>query len=369
MVRMRKILALVIAALLIASIPAFAVNQQPMEQIKKQDREQTSINEVEQAQIRLELTNRLRLLNEALDHQQIMLKEQTQNQFKDIENHWAREHIMLAASWGLVNGYPDGYFRPDRPISGPEGVLMLSRIVRMTSGEFSGMGEQNQIDIERVPVWARERIMDPAALRIASQSEFYGESQLNRLMLAVMLAKSMGIEAAALPEGSFDFVDQDYIPKEYAGYIHALRLLEVIEGFEGRLDPLRTVNRAEAAAMMMRVLNMLDTAPKEVRIEDGKLIVELPENPTTGFTWSFKSEKGELIEPIENRFMSGDSGNIVGAGGIHRWVFRGLLEGESRLTFRYFRSWEGEESAIDERIYEVHIGAGGMILSAELMGE
>lgn len=366
---MKKILALAIVALLIASIPAFAANQQPMEQIKKQDREQTSINEAEQTQIRLEVTNRLRLLNEALDHQQIMLKEQTQNQFRDIENHWAREQIMLAASWGFVNGYPDGNFRPDRPISGPEGVLMLSRIARMTSGEFSASGEQIQIDIEKIPVWARERIMDPTALRIASQTEFYGESQLNRLMLTVMLAKSMGIEPSEIPEGNFDFVDQDYIPIEYAGYIHSLRLLGVIEGFEGRFDPLRMINRAEASAMMIRVMNMLDKAPQEIRIENGKLVIELPENPTTGFSWSFKSEKGELIEPVENRFMSGDSGSIVGAGGIHRWVFRGLLEGESRLTFRYFRAWEGEESSIDERIYGVHIGAGGMVLSVELLGE
>ena len=73
-------------------------------------------------------------------------------------------------------------------------------------------------------------VIEPAALRIAVQSEFYGESRLNRLMMTVMLAKAMEIESLNLPAGNADFVDQDEIPEVYAGYVHALRMLGEVEG-------------------------------------------------------------------------------------------------------------------------------------------
>ena len=210
-------------------------------------------------------------------------------------------------------------------------------------------------------------VIEPAALRIAVQSEFYGESRLNRLMMTVMLAKAMEIESLNLPAGNADFVDQDEIPEVYAGYVHALRMLGEVEGFEGRFEPLRSVNRGEAAVMMTRVLNMFGGKTPEISIEEGRLVVELTENPTTGYTWSFSSDKEELLEPVENKSMeSSQNRELVGAGGTHRRVFRGLVEGEARLTFRYYRVWEGENASIDERVYSVRIAKGGEISAAVL---
>jgi predicted secreted protein len=64
---------------------------------------------------------------------------------------------------------------------------------------------------------------------------------------------------------------------------------------------------------------------------------------------------------------SSQNGGLVGAGGTHRWVFRGLVEGEARLTFRYYKVWEGEKSSIDERMYSIRIAKGGEISSAVLL--
>lgn len=47
--------------------------------------------------------------------------------FPDIANHWAREYINQAASAGFVNGYEDGTFRPDNPITRAEAVTMVNR--------------------------------------------------------------------------------------------------------------------------------------------------------------------------------------------------------------------------------------------------
>ncbi|MBT2289192.1 S-layer homology domain-containing protein [Paenibacillus albidus] len=48
---------------------------------------------------------------------------------KDTEAHWAKEAIAILSSNGIISGYPDGTFKPDREISRAEIVLILSRIV------------------------------------------------------------------------------------------------------------------------------------------------------------------------------------------------------------------------------------------------
>lgn len=41
----------------------------------------------------------------------------TDNMFTDIEGHWAKEYIEEAAKDGIVNGFQDGTFRPDDPLT------------------------------------------------------------------------------------------------------------------------------------------------------------------------------------------------------------------------------------------------------------
>ena len=47
--------------------------------------------------------------------------------FSDVSGHWAEEIIGWAASYGIVNGYPDGTFKPENPVSEAEFLVMLFR--------------------------------------------------------------------------------------------------------------------------------------------------------------------------------------------------------------------------------------------------
>ena len=46
--------------------------------------------------------------------------------FSDIEGHWAKESIEKVYAEGIVNGYPDGTFRPDESITRAEAVKMFN---------------------------------------------------------------------------------------------------------------------------------------------------------------------------------------------------------------------------------------------------
>lgn len=49
--------------------------------------------------------------------------------FKDIAGHWAEAYIKLAAGNGWIAGYPDGTFRPDQYITRAETMTMINRVL------------------------------------------------------------------------------------------------------------------------------------------------------------------------------------------------------------------------------------------------
>ena len=230
------------------------------DQIQQQDRNQTCVSEADKEQSRLQLKSKLQIAEQALTKQQerAQQKDKSQACFSDVQQHWAIEQIESVYSWGLINGYPDGSYNPSGNISGIEGVLIASRITNCLDGELAQGGTADDVDWTQVPLWARDQLMEASALRIATQSQDYGEAQLNRLQLAVMLAKAIGIEPAEVPNDSVVFLDQNEIPTYELEYINALRTLGIVNGNNGKFYPNQAVTRAEAAAMLSQVLEIFE---------------------------------------------------------------------------------------------------------------
>ncbi len=52
-----------------------------------------------------------------------------ENQFSDIDGHWACEYINRAAQRGWISGYGDGTFRPDKPITRAEAMTLVNGVL------------------------------------------------------------------------------------------------------------------------------------------------------------------------------------------------------------------------------------------------
>ena len=63
--------------------------------------------------------------------------------FTDIAGHWAEDTITRWADVGIVNGYPDGTFKPDEPITRAE----LAKIVTLAFG-LTEKTEQTFADLD-----------------------------------------------------------------------------------------------------------------------------------------------------------------------------------------------------------------------------
>lgn len=105
-----------------------------------------------------------------------------------------------------------------------------------------------------------------------------------------------------------------------------------------------------------------DGSSGAVSIEGKTLIIELEENPTTGFSWSYTISDTDVIHLVEDGYMEdSEDPEVVGGGGMHEYKFEGLSAGEATIIFDYFKSWEGEETAEDHVEYNVSVNEDGTI--------
>lgn len=63
------------------------------------------------------------------------LHPKTTPNFTDVKNHWAKDYIAALTEKSIMTGYPDGSFQPDRPITRAEMVTVLSRLVKLGTAD------------------------------------------------------------------------------------------------------------------------------------------------------------------------------------------------------------------------------------------
>jgi inhibitor of cysteine peptidase len=83
-------------------------------------------------------------------------------------------------------------------------------------------------------------------------------------------------------------------------------------------------------------------ASREIIVQKGdRLLVELPANPTTGYSWNLQLQGDNILSQGKSQYKPSDkSGNLVGSGGTEIWKFRAQHPGSTRLDFSYARPWE-----------------------------
>lgn len=82
--------------------------------------------------------------------------------FSDIEAHWAREFINTASELGLVFGYEDNTFQPDKSISRAEAVTMMNRILRRACDENTVLDGYRTFDDIQTNDWFYWNVIEAA---------------------------------------------------------------------------------------------------------------------------------------------------------------------------------------------------------------
>ncbi|MEB6549257.1 S-layer homology domain-containing protein [Heyndrickxia sporothermodurans] len=170
--------------------------------------------------------------------------------FKDVsKSHWAYEAIHDMRDQGIINGYPDGTFRPSENITRKHVAALLDRALPLEpvrkAKEFKDVPKSHPYHdvIQKVQMAG---IIDGD-----EKGNFNPEAPLTRVQMAKVLDLAFGLEVKA----DYDFPD---VPTTHWGnkHVRALYSNGIAMGDGGYYKPNNPVTRAHYAAFLQRLMNL-----------------------------------------------------------------------------------------------------------------
>lgn len=182
-----------------------------------------------------------------------------QTQLVDIQGHWAQRCIQSLAQRNIINGYPDGSFRPNAPVNRAEFATLVGNA--FPNAERDGFRPARSFNDVRSGFWAEN------AIRTASQTGFLsgypdGSFRPSENIPRVQVLVSLGNGLNYNPTGSVNAVlDQTYsdgatIPSYARNTIAAATENQLVVNYPNvrQLRPNQQATRAEVAAFLCQAL-------------------------------------------------------------------------------------------------------------------
>jgi len=187
--------------------------------------------------------------------------------FPDAQGHWAEKAIARMSIKGVINGYSDGTFGPDRSVTRLETVVMLVRSLALEAEAQSRTTiPASFANPEFVPAWAKGYVgvaVDRGIIAGPDLLAFRGADPSSRLDAAVFVVRALGLsaQAAARAGASLTFTDAAAIPANMRGYVAIVTEQGLMVGNADRsFQPAPAVTRAAMATILLRLDDALDNA-------------------------------------------------------------------------------------------------------------
>ncbi|OAT79793.1 S-layer homology domain-containing protein [Desulfotomaculum copahuensis] len=214
--------------------------------------------------------------------------------FSDLRGHWAAKEIGSLVENGLLNGYPDGKFYPDRPVTRAEFTVMLARALGWSSGAENSAGTK-----------AGPAVLAPDLDRTgAPGADSGGDGGGTPAGKAggPMQTAADAADSAGPGHGTAPAAPADRLPAWAAGAIKAALTRGVISGYpDGTFRPDQPVTRLEAAGILARVLEVTGLVKNNG---------EPPAGASGGTSATGAAQKGTAGTPVN----SGGSGTVKTTG-------------------------------------------------------
>ncbi|WP_162341775.1 S-layer homology domain-containing protein [Paenibacillus paridis] len=178
--------------------------------------------------------------------------------FTDTTNHWAKATICEAVGFGIVKGINSLTFVPNGYVTRTEFAVMLLRTLQIPiSNETIAMPFS---DKDSIPSWAQREIQTAVAKGIIegySDGTLQPQKTVNRAEMAAMVSRAMKWEAEHAKSTSF--ADDATIPAWARDYVANAFENGLIKGRENNyFAPKGLTTRAEAAVVLLRLWNVLN---------------------------------------------------------------------------------------------------------------
>jgi len=250
--------------------------------------------------------------------------------FPDVDlGQWFGEAVLRAKQEGVLGGYPDGNFCPDRTVTYGEFLRMAVK-----SAPSKGQGH-----------WADSYYAEGLRRRLFDEEEISKgalDRPISRKYMALVLAgllnesniiggiiEETGAESESMPAGNFSDIDSH---SAFRGFIEQSAAVGLLSGYPDRtFRPEKFLTRAEAAVIFMRFSDILAASPAGPA-----------EKENNGDSEAFQEENNEVriadvMEPEYKAYLDAilDSLRVSGSGGNYSYRFDvPQAPGESEVFFK-----------------------------------
>lgn len=184
--------------------------------------------------------------------------------FTDVPNsHWAYNVINESKEIGLIKGVSEELYEPDRDVSKQEMALILYRVRSIFNSEISSRdySEQYSSQIAECGIadWAEKELaygLEKGFWNVSDFSNASADRSASRQLIAKWLfdttpnLKTFGLRV-------FKYKDFGDIDPAYYPYVDAMYKYGIMRGDGENFNPVQGILRAEAAAVAVRMKNIM----------------------------------------------------------------------------------------------------------------
>ncbi|MGO4547976.1 cadherin-like beta sandwich domain-containing protein [Paenibacillus sp. 2TAB23] len=173
----------------------------------------------------------------------------------DISGHWAEAEIRKAVADGWVSGYPDGSFKPKREVTRAEFVLMLAKSQGWKESDAESVAKFSDIDnIGEWAQTAVSMAVQMGMINGYEDGSFRPNQPITRAEMTQMIIRTLGMSVEL--DQSTSFADNSNISAWSLPYIAEAVKRGLVKGLDNnRFEPNRKASRAEAVVILTRLLN------------------------------------------------------------------------------------------------------------------
>ncbi len=212
----------------------------------------------------------------------------------DVPGHWAEAVIAEMYAKGVMKGYQDCTFKPNKPVSSLEAIVMLDRFLYGQPPESDFDSSGYLYDQFKIPAWAvgyvasalrHEILLYPELAKVSRQQP------LTRQDAAVLAIRALELTSQAKnkKDAALAFTDSNQIDQEIRGYVELAFERRIINGFpDGSFQPVSPISRAEMAVLLSNLAKQLPYLNSD---EVSGLIKSVdPENTTVTLVYDNEKE-------------------------------------------------------------------------------
>lgn len=168
----------------------------------------------------------------------------------DISGHWAEANIIKAVNQGVAFGYPDGTFKPDKTVTRTEFAVMLMNALRPT-GEGEALPFTDSAMIGAWARKAIAQASEAGIIQGFPDGTFRPDALISRAEMASMIAKALGRSADTNVTASF--ADAGDIPAWAEDGISFVSQTDIMQGIgANRFAPTKKLTNVRQSSYQIK---------------------------------------------------------------------------------------------------------------------